>query len=502
VWNLVQRAIAQRQNYECEYRIITQSGQTKWVWERGQGIFDDDDQLCHLEGFVSDISDRIKAEQQLKYDALHDSLTGLPNRNCLMHRLDLALKRTTQDPDFQFAVLFLDLDNFKVVNDSLGHLVGDELLINVAELLGRSIRDTDVAARLGGDEFVILAEAIQGIQEAAAIADRVLAELRSPFAIARRNVYISASIGIVAGGGTHERAADLLRDADLAMYRAKRAGRAQYAIFDPNMHLQAMQRLHLEQDLRQALQKDEFVLYYQPIVALNTLQIQGFEALVRWQHPQRGLVSPLEFIPIAEETGLIVPLGQWILNTACLQLAQWQAQFPERTLKMSVNLSVQQLQTPLVSDLVEALTLSQIAADSLVLEITESMLVEHIEPIQTLLEEVRKMGIYLSIDDFGTGYSSLSYLGKLPVDTLKIDRAFVSPDDAEARNQVIAESIIALSNLLELGVIAEGIQSLEQLEWLKHLGCKLGQGYLFSAPVPADQATQLLHQNLSLQTPR
>lgn len=480
------------------YRIRHKNGVYIWLETLVKLVFDQTGQMLHLQTTSRNVSDRIKAEQQLKHDALHDGLTGLPNRNRLMHRLDLALKRTKSHSDFQFAVLFLDLDNFKVVNDSLGHLVGDELLISVAHHLQTLLRDTDVAARLGGDEFVILIEEMQGIQDAVVIAEQILEGLRSPFNVANRDVFISASIGIVAGGLNHNRAADLLRDADLAMYRAKHSGKSQYAIFDPAMHCQVMQRLHLEQDLRQALERNEFVLFYQPIVALETLQVVGFEALIRWQHPQRGLVSPLEFIPTAEETGLIVPIGRWTLSAACQQLARWHAQYPERTFTVSVNLSVQQLQSPLLDDLSEALAVSQLPPSHLVLEITESMLVKNVEATQTLLERVREMGIRLSIDDFGTGYSSLSYLCKLPVDTLKIDRAFVSPDNADVRNQVIAESIIALSDLLELSVIAEGIQTPEQLAWLKMLGCKHGQGYLFSAPLPADQASQLLPQAVSL----
>lgn len=479
------------------YRIGHKDGNYIWIETLAKPIFDEHGKVLHLQTTSRNVSDRVKAEHQLKHDALHDGLTGLPNRNCLMSRLDLALSRAQTEPGYQFAVLFLDLDNFKVINDSLGHLVGDEILITVANQLRQFIRDTDVAARLGGDEFVVLVEEIEGIYGAVEIAERILTGLRSPFPVSDRKVFISTSIGIVAGAN-HQQAADLLRDADLAMYQAKHSGRSQYAIFDPRMHFQVMQRLHLEQDLRKALENEELMLFYQPIVSLETLKVTGFEALIRWQHPQQGLILPGEFIAIAEETGLIVPMGQWIFMTACQQLAIWQTEHKNSDLKMSVNLSAHQLQRVLLNQLDDAIRLSQINPSDLILEITESMLIENMQSTQNLLEEIRQRGISLSIDDFGTGYSSLSYLNKLPVGTLKIDRTFVSPHELDNRNQVIAESILALSNLLDLGVIAEGIQTPKQFEWLKQLGCKQGQGYLFSAPVPADQATRLLQKEISV----
>ncbi len=474
------------------YRIRKKTGEYIWLETLTKPIFDAQGQVRHLQTTSRDVSDRIQAERQLEHDALHDSLTGLPNRNLLMHRLELALHNSQSTPGFLFAVLFLDLDNFKVVNDSLGHLVGDELLITVAAQLQSFIRETDLAARLGGDEFVILLEGITAPYEVVLIAERILTGLRSPFVISGREVFISSSIGIVISNASYQNASDLLRNADLAMYRAKQAGRNQYALFDPTMHLQVMQRLHLEQDLRKALEKEEFVLYYQPIVTLETRQTEGFEALVRWQHPQRGIVSPAEFIAIAEETGLIVPLGEWVLTTACQQLAIWQRTYAQPTLKMSVNLSVKQLQPPLIEQLRSVLAITQIPPESLVLEITESMLVQNVAATRNLLQQIRDLGVRLSIDDFGTGYSCLSYLHTLPVDSLKIDRAFVSPDNANSRNQVIAESILALSNLLELSVIAEGIQTEEQLVWLRTIGCEEGQGFLFSPPVPAAEAIQFI----------
>ncbi|MGP1384803.1 MAG: EAL domain-containing protein [Thainema sp.] len=479
------------------YRIRHKLSHYIWVETLTQPIWDEAGHIRHLQTTSRDVSARIRVEQQLKHNAFHDRLTGLPNRSLLMQRLDLALKRSKRHADSQFAVLFLDLDNFKVVNDSLGHLVGDELLLTIATLLRRFIRETDLAARLGGDEFVILLEEISGITEAVMIAERILVDLKSPLSISGRDVFVSTSIGIAINTSSHHQAEDLIRDADLAMYRAKHSGKSQYAIYDPAMHFQAMQRLHLESDLRKALDRQEFILYYQPIIELKTQTIQGFEALLRWQHPQRGWVSPADFIQLAEETGLIIPIGEWILQTTCRQLTQWQAQFPERALRISVNLSVRQLQDLLLQHLDDALQASELAnPNTLVLEITESMLVKNVDATLALLDKIKAKGIRLSIDDFGTGYSSLSYLYRLPVDYLKIDRTFVNPVEPDARHQVIAESIVALSNLLELSAIAEGIETIEQLQWLQTLGCELGQGYLFSPPVPAEQATTLLQQSI------
>jgi diguanylate cyclase (GGDEF)-like protein/PAS domain S-box-containing protein len=478
------------------YRIRRKTGEYIWLETLTQPILTQDGQVKHLQTTSRDVSDRVKVEEQLKHDALHDGLTGLPNRNLLMERLDLVLKRARSHPEFKFALLFLDLDNFKVVNDSLGHFIGDKLLLAVVKQLISLIRDNDLAVRLGGDEFVILLEEIDEVEVAVRVAERILETLRSPLKIAEREVFISASIGIVVGKSNYHRAEELLRDADLAMYRAKQSGRGRYAIFDPAMHFQMVKRLHLEHDLRKALKNGEFFLYYQPVFSLETGVIKGFEALIRWQHPQRGLVLPGDFIEIAEETGLIVPIGRWILHTACQQLATWQYQFPAQPLRISVNLSVKQLQELLLPQLEEVLTTYNLQGDSLVIEITESMLVQNVEATSDLLNRVKAKGINLSIDDFGTGYSSLSYLHQLPVDTLKIDRSFISPAGLDVRKQVIAKSIIGLSNLLELKAIAEGIETPQQLEWLKKLGCELGQGFLFSPPLPAAQATELLKRKV------
>ncbi|PSN19187.1 hypothetical protein C7271_08595 [filamentous cyanobacterium CCP5] len=472
------------------YRIRTKSGEYIWLETLSQPIFDQQGQVIHLQSTSREVSDRIRIEQQLKHDSLHDRLTGLPNRALLIERLDLALKRTKRHPDGQFAVMFLDLDNFKLVNDSLGHLTGDQLLMAVAQILKKAIRATDLAARLGGDEFVLLLEDILWASEAVEVAERILQTLRSPIQLANHEIFTGTSIGIVIGNAQYANAEELIRDSDLAMYRAKHSGRGQYALFDPEMHQRMVQRLQLENDLRRAVENQEFVIHYQPIVALRTGKLQGFEALLRWQHPQRGLVMPGEFIQTAEETGLIIPIGQWTLQTACQQLQRWRTEDFQPPLTISVNLSVKQLQGPILQHVETALRLSSLDSRCLTLEITESMLMGNTESVHRLLEQIKQLGVRLSIDDFGTGYSSLSYLHRLPVDYLKIDRAFVSPDKADSPNQTIAESIITLSNLLDLQVVAEGIETVEQHQWLTALGCELGQGILFGGAMAADQAIQ------------
>ncbi|MGB7249998.1 MAG: EAL domain-containing protein, partial [Phormidesmis sp.] len=473
------RAISDGVPITITYRICKKTGDYIWVETLVKPVTDDQGQVIHLQTTSRDVSDRIKIQQQLKHDALHDHLTGLPNRSLLVERLTLALRRTKRQPNYRFAVLFLDLDNFKVVNDSLGHLVGDKLLIKIADLLRTMIRETDLAARLGGDEFVILLDQLDEIEEVKQIAERIVGALQTSFQVSpqearpgeTQEIFISTSIGIVVGTSGYQQAEELLRDSDLAMYWAKRKGRGDYAVFEPAMRLKAVQRLQVESDLRKAIENSEFVLYYQPIVYLRSQDIQGFEALIRWQHPKRGLLSPTDFIEIAEETGQIEAIGEWTLHSACQQLASWQAQFPNRPLKISVNLSVQQLQPSLLPMLEDILTSYPIQPSSLILEITESVLVQTIDATVALLKQIQAKGIEISIDDFGTGYSSLSYLHQLPVDALKIDRAFVSQIEPNARSQVIAELIIALSHLLGLSAIAEGVETPQQLKWLKRLGC-------------------------------
>jgi diguanylate cyclase (GGDEF)-like protein/PAS domain S-box-containing protein len=457
-------------------------------------VFDDKGCVVFAIAAFQDIQNRKQAEEQLIYNALHDTLTDLPNRNLLMQRLELTINRAREDRNYQFAVLFLDLDRFKVINDSLGHLAGDELLIQIAQKLGSIIQPTNLAARLGGDEFIILLEKIQGVEDAIQTAEHILAELQYPLILKGREVFITTSIGIVLGTKDYVHAGDILRDADIAMYQAKARGKDQYKIFDRQMHTQALKRLYLENDLRKALERQEFVVYYQPIVALDTEALAGFEALVRWQHPTRGFISPAEFITVAEETGLIIPLDRWVFQKVCSQLAEWQAKFPDIPfLKVSVNLSVQDLREPHLIEYISN-TLSQTGLDGkhLTLEITESVLIEKVGAIIKLLSQLKERGIQISIDDFGTGYSSLSYLHRLPVDTLKIDRSFVSHMQTTSRNHKIAETILALSNQLEIKAIAEGVETQQQLQWLRQLGCEFGQGCWFSQPLAPEAVEKLL----------
>ncbi|GAB1544207.1 hypothetical protein NUACC21_68830 [Scytonema sp. NUACC21] len=461
---------------------------------RATPVLDDDGHVvCAIAAF-QDISYRKQAEEQLLYNALHDTLTNLPNRNFLMKRLEWSINRARQHNNYQFAILFLDLDRFKVINDSLGHLAGDELLLTVAQKLKSIIRSTDLAARLGGDEFIVLLEEIEGIQEAVQIAERIFDTLRSPLILVGREVVVTASVGIVLGTQNYVQASDLIRDADTAMYEAKAKGKDRYVIFNAQMYTNAINRLHLENDLRKALESQEFFVCYQPIVSLDTGQIARFEALVRWRHPTRGFIAPGEFITVAEETGLIVPLDSWVLQEACRQFAQWQARFPNNSfLKVSVNFSAQDLRQPDMVEYIER-TLAQTGLDSksLTIEITESMLIDNVAATIDLLTQLKTRGIHISIDDFGTGYSSLSYLHRLPVDTLKIDRSFITQMQETERNRKIVETIVALSNQLGLAAIAEGIETQQQFQCLQQLGCEFGQGMWFFSPLSPEEIEPLL----------
>jgi diguanylate cyclase (GGDEF)-like protein len=449
----------------------------------------------------------LHAKEVAVRDALHDPLTSLPNRTFLAERLDQALARQNEMGTSACAVLFIDLDGFKVVNDSLGHRAGDDLLIQVADrfraLLYRPGGDggetgnqpvRNVLARLGGDEFTVLMSCVQGAEDALNVAARMQDALAAPFTIAGENVYISASIGIATSCGGYDSAADILRDADLAMYRAKALGKGRAEVYDASMHALATMRLHLENDLRRALRDREFVLHYQPIVALPTEEIAGFEALVRWQSPGRGLVYPGDFISVAEETGIIVPLGLWVLREACITKRAWNEQFG-RTCKlgMSVNISPRQFaQRDLVTGIERILTETGVDPAMIKLEITESGTMGDPERAVRVLSRLKSLGVQLSIDDFGTGYSSLSYLHKFPIDVLKIDRSFVSDVVDNRDSQQVVKTIMALAKGMEMQVIAEGIECREQALLLSQMGCEFGQGYLFSKPLPAADIVALL----------
>jgi diguanylate cyclase (GGDEF)-like protein len=421
------------------------------------------------------------------HQAFHDSLTSLPNRAAFLDRLDHALK-IAERSDAEVGVLFLDLDRFKTVNDSLGHAAGDELLVAVGERLQSCLRDGDTPARLGGDEFAVLLEGIGDAAEAEEVAERVLARMREPFNIQGRTLMVSASVGI---STATRRGADVLRDADLAMYRAKTGGRDRHATFEPEMHEALVEQLELESDLRGAIERDEFVVHYQPIVHLATGEILGAEALVRWNHPTRGFLPPIAFIPLAEETKLIVPIGRRVLRAACEQAVKWLARHGELT--MSVNLSgVQLMQPDLVSDVADALRDTGLPAKHLTLEITETVLMGDDEATMARLRELKELGVRLAVDDFGTGYSSLQYLRDFPLDILKVAKSFVDGIADDKQGEALARAIVELGESCKLDVVGEGIELIEQREGLLELGCELGQGFLFARPADPETIDALL----------
>ncbi|MCL1471915.1 GGDEF domain-containing response regulator [Argonema antarcticum] len=441
-----------------------------------------------------EIMERKQLQNQLLHIALHDSLTDLPNRALFMQCLSESLNRAKEQPDYQFAVLFMDCDRFKIVNDSLGHLVGDELLIAIAHRLQGCLKPIDTIARLGGDEFAIILENITDLGMATQVAEQILQELSTPFQLSRYEVFINVSIGITLSNTYDDKPEYLLRNADTAMYRAKALGKARYHVFDPAMHQQALQLLQLENDLRRAVERKEFIVYYQPIISLYTGRISGFEALVRWKHPTRGLVSPGEFIPVAEETGLIASIDTWVLQEACHQLSIWQKQQPaEEPLTMGVNLSVRLLSQPnLIEYIAQVLQKTDLNPQTLKLEITESAIMENKESALIILDELKKRKIQLSIDDFGTGYSSLSYLDSFPVNTLKIDQSFINRMDGKLEKKGLVPAIISMAHRMGISAIAEGVETHEQLAQLRTLNCDFGQGYLFSKPLESKLAFALL----------
>lgn len=443
----------------------------------------------------------LQREEKLRYDAFHDTLTNLPNRAWFTGRLEFLIDLKAREPDYLYAVLFLDLDRFKVVNDSLGHLVGDELLKSVGIRLQACLDENATVARFGGDEFVILLEALKSEEEATAVASRIKAQLRLPFYLKDYELFVAASIGIAMGKREYEKPEEVLRDADVAMYRAKHKGRGRYEVFDPEMQKIVMARLYLENDLRRAIatttnlnSESEFCLHYQPIISLSGGEIVGFEALVRWNHPSRGLVSPGQFIPVAEETGLINELGWWILREACRQTKVWLQLFSgDVPLRINVNLSpVQLLQVDLRERIQEIILETALPPNSLKLEITESCVLDVSSEEAKVLKQLKSMGIQLCIDDFGTGYSSLSRLHEFPIDTLKIDMSFVSRIGKKNGGEEMIQTIISLARSLKMSTVAEGIDTTEKLQKLQDLGCDFGQGFLFSKPVDSLKATALL----------
>lgn len=481
--------------FESEHRILHHDGEYRWVLIRGQAVRDEDGRAIRIAGSLSDVTKRKKAEEKLAYDAIHDNLTGLPNRKNLMLRLERSIERKKRMSSYNFAVLFIDLDRFKAVNDTLGHHAGDELLQSITERLCSVVRPNDMVARLGGDEFIVMVDNVREIDRVTAIAERVLSELQKPVQIMGQDIYTSASIGIVLNSTEHTTPDEIVRDADLAMYRAKVKGKSRYEVFDIQMHSGALSQLQLEIDLRRAIKNKEFLLYYQPIVALGSEDVAGFEVLIRWNHPEKGLVSPLEFIPIAEETGLILPIGEWVMQEACRQLGEWQREFASaKDLIMSINLSSRQLeQMSLIPQIRAILEETGVNPHCIKLEITESVVMQNAEQSVKMISDLRDMGIRVSIDDFGTGYSSLSYLHRFPIDTLKIDRSFVNRI-GEGESSEIVQTIINLASNLGMEVVAEGVETVEQLDFLKGIQCDYGQGYYYSRPVDNLSATEIVEK--------
>ena len=492
---LEQKLIAgKNSDFQIEKRYVAKTGRIVDTILKVVIVRDPEGKPLHFNNQIVDITERKYMEKQLLHDALHDALTGLPNRALFMDRLEQQLKKAQNQENYLFAVLFLDLDRFKVVNDSVGHLIGDKLLIEIARRLEKSISPTDTVARLGGDEFTILLENIQNQEEATLVAESIYQTLSHPFNLDSHEIFTTASIGIALSDPGYEKPEDILRDADLTMYSAKEQGKARYEIFDSSMRDRALQRLALETDLRRGIEREEFEIYYQPITSLQLGTLSGFEALARWKHPTKGFISPSEFIPVAEETGLIVPLGSWLLKKACTELRNWQLKYPQHPpIKISVNLSGKQFREPqLIEEIDAILTETGLEGKFLKLEITESLLIDNLETVTETILTLRERDIQFSIDDFGTGYSSLSYLHRFPVDTIKIDRSFVTQIQADRENSAIIKAIVTLAHMLDMDVIAEGIETTAQLAQLKLLKCEYGQGFFFSKPLSKERAEALI----------
>jgi diguanylate cyclase (GGDEF)-like protein/PAS domain S-box-containing protein len=483
-----------RHNFEHEHRLRREDGEYIWVYARGVVIADSTGKPVRMAGSISSITKRKETEQQLIHRALHDSLTGLPNRVLFIDRLQQALRRYKRDQRLRFAVLYFDLDRFKFVNDSLGHSAGDSLLVSIARRLFSVIRPGDTVARMGGDEFAVLVSDIADESDTAQVAERIHTLFQHEFSVAGRGMYTSASIGVAIVADQYEEPDEILRDADLAMYRAKRSETENTAIFDRTMHDAAISRLNLETDLRRALDRGEFIVYYQPIVTLDERRIVGFEALLRWLHPERGIVEPEGFLSVIEDTGMLASLSWWVLDQACRQIAEWNRLFVNGSrLSMSVNVSASMFQTDdaaqRVRDIVDD---SGLRPGDVALELTERDCMEHEEVTRNVLAELRRFGIKIHMDDFGTGYSSLSYLQRCSYDTLKIDRSFIQNIGDEQQSTAIIQTIVGLGRMLNMNVVAEGVESERQMDALRSMNCPEAQGFWFSEPVPPVEVGRML----------
>jgi diguanylate cyclase (GGDEF)-like protein/PAS domain S-box-containing protein len=492
------------EQFHSEHRMRNKSGDYRWMLSRGLAVRDAAGAVSRIAGSQTDITDRKFAEEKLRHDALHDGLTGLANRVMLMVQLNQCMLRARRLPGYTFAVLFMDLDRFKVINDSLGHDAGDQLLREVARRLLAELRglDTvtrwpeDVVARPGGDEFVLVLDTLRAPMDASRVAERIIKALEVPVTVDGKEVAISGSIGIAISSPGYQRAEDILRDADTALYYAKREGKGHSRIFDPQMQDAAVKRLWMETQLQHAINVGELSLHFQPILSTVTGRIVEVEALVRWQHPERGLIQPGEFIPLAEETGLIVPLGNWVLEAACRQLRQWDLEIPEfADVAVAVNVSGRQLARPeFVAKACAVLEQAELNPQRLKIEITESAIIESGAEAMSSLTALREAGFQLHMDDFGSGYSSLSYLHRLPFEWLKIDRSFIMEMDADPAKKMIVEAIVTLGHSLGMKVTAEGVESAAQAAYLRELGCDFLQGFYFSCPLPAEEAAAYVRE--------
>jgi diguanylate cyclase (GGDEF)-like protein/PAS domain S-box-containing protein len=473
-------------HFEVEHRIMHKDGTYLWVLTRGIAVRDETGKPYRMAGSQTDVTDYRRAQDQLFRDAYYDSLTGLANRTLLTNRLEQSLGRAKRSKEETFAILFIDLDRFKNVNDTLGHIAGDKLLIAVGEKLHSSVRPGDTVSRIGGDEFVILLENVTDLPKAIIVTERIEHNLSLPMDIDGQEIFMAASIGIVVASGDYEKPEDVLRDADIAVYRAKAMGRGCHITFDPTMYQKTVALLELESDLRKAVERRELFLHYQPIVSLETGAVVSVEALIRWQHPQRGLVSPGEFIPLAEETGLIVPIGEWVLRKVCEQVSEWRRLNGSSPI-VAVNVSGHQLkQADFASIVKEILDHYGLSPDSIELEITETVLMNNLEHTNKVLSELREMGLHLSLDDFGTGYSSLSYLQRFPVQKLKVDRSFILRLGLDSGSSEIVSAILQLAKKLGLDVVAEGVETNQAASRLRAMGYKLAQGFYFARPSEAE----------------
>jgi diguanylate cyclase (GGDEF)-like protein/PAS domain S-box-containing protein len=475
------------------------SGRARWVSVTRLPLREPDGRVVGTFGVYRDITEPKRMEEQLARHGFYDPLTDLPNRALFVNRVEHLFRRALRHADRPpFAVLYFDIDRFKGVNDSFGHQAGDDLLVQMARRIERSLRPSDTLARLGGDDFAILLEDLRSGTDATRVAERIHQHLVAPFSVAGTEVFCSASLGIALSSSGYTVAQEMLRDANTAMYRAKANGRSCHEIFDADMHRRAVSQLKIETDLRRAIERQEFLVHYQPIVDLETRGLCGFEALVRWKHPQEGLVPPGDFIPVAEETGLIRPIGMWVLRESCRQMRAWQDQHPgARKMRIAVNLSGHQLAQPdLVDQIRRVLQETGLEPGTLAVEITESALVRDMSAGAAVLEQLRQLGIHLNIDDFGTGYSSLSYLQNLPIDTLKIDRSFVRTMQPGGGRSEIVHAIINLAHNLKMRVVAEGVETREQLDALSALACNGAQGFFFARPLTAEDAGRLFTTGL------